>query len=60
MNNAFVVAAAILFGFSHTAGSFEMIMLGRLLMGVSAGMGAGGGRLTCFSVPAHSFILFIH
>ncbi|XP_045391022.1 solute carrier family 2, facilitated glucose transporter member 11 isoform X2 [Lemur catta] len=40
VNNAFVVAAAILFGFSRKAGSFEMLMLGRLLMGVSA-----GGRL---------------
>ncbi|EPQ13472.1 Solute carrier family 2, facilitated glucose transporter member 11 [Myotis brandtii] len=39
VNNVFVVAAAILFGFSHRAGSFEMIMLGRLLMGVSAGVG---------------------
>ncbi|XP_036210125.1 solute carrier family 2, facilitated glucose transporter member 11 isoform X4 [Myotis myotis] len=38
VNNVFVVAAAILFGFSHRAGSFEMIMLGRLLMGVSAGV----------------------
>uniref|UniRef100_A0A8C9NWA3 Solute carrier family 2 member 11 n=1 Tax=Spermophilus dauricus TaxID=99837 RepID=A0A8C9NWA3_SPEDA len=38
VNNIFVVAAALLFGFSHKAGSFEMIMLGRLLMGVSAGV----------------------
>nr|KAF6312234.1 solute carrier family 2 member 11 [Pipistrellus kuhlii] len=38
VNNVFVVAAAILFGFSHRAGSFEMIMLGRLLVGVSAGV----------------------
>uniref|UniRef100_A0A8C4KTE4 Solute carrier family 2 member 11 n=1 Tax=Equus asinus TaxID=9793 RepID=A0A8C4KTE4_EQUAS len=37
VNNVFVVAAAILFGFSRRAGSFEMIMLGRLLVGVSAG-----------------------
>ncbi|KAM9194429.1 LOW QUALITY PROTEIN: solute carrier family 2, facilitated glucose transporter member 11 [Dugong dugon] len=36
VNSIFVVAAAILFGFSHKAGSFEMIMLGRLPMGVSA------------------------
>ncbi|KAM9622465.1 LOW QUALITY PROTEIN: solute carrier family 2, facilitated glucose transporter member 11 [Trichechus inunguis] len=36
VNNIFVVAAAILFGFSHKAGSFEIIMLGRLPMGVSA------------------------
>lgn len=38
VNNIFVVAAAVLFGFSHKAGSFEMIMLGRLLIGVSAGV----------------------
>uniref|UniRef100_A0A8D2KAE3 Solute carrier family 2, facilitated glucose transporter member 5 n=1 Tax=Theropithecus gelada TaxID=9565 RepID=A0A8D2KAE3_THEGE len=38
VNNIFVVLAAILFGFSHKAGSFEMIMLGRLLVGVSAGV----------------------
>ncbi|XP_062942894.1 solute carrier family 2, facilitated glucose transporter member 11 isoform X1 [Cynocephalus volans] len=38
VNNIFVVAAAILFGFSRKAGSFEMIMLGRLLVGVSAGV----------------------
>nr|XP_023502499.1 solute carrier family 2, facilitated glucose transporter member 11 isoform X5 [Equus caballus] len=38
VNNVFVVAAAILFGFSRRAGSFEMIMLGRLLVGVSAGV----------------------
>ncbi|XP_058148744.1 solute carrier family 2, facilitated glucose transporter member 11 isoform X3 [Dasypus novemcinctus] len=38
VNNVFVLAAAILFGFSHKAGSFEMIMLGRLLMGVNAGV----------------------
>ncbi|XP_023576731.1 solute carrier family 2, facilitated glucose transporter member 11 isoform X2 [Octodon degus] len=38
VNNAFVVAAAVLFGFSRRAGSFEMIMLGRLLVGVSAGV----------------------
>ncbi|EHH62729.1 hypothetical protein EGM_21158, partial [Macaca fascicularis] len=40
VNNIFVVLAAILFGFSRKAGSFEMIMLGRLLVGVSAGLAA--------------------
>ncbi|XP_069414457.1 solute carrier family 2, facilitated glucose transporter member 11 isoform X14 [Ovis canadensis] len=39
VNNAFVLAAAALFGFSRRAGSFEMIMLGRLLVGISAGVG---------------------
>ncbi|XP_021112944.1 solute carrier family 2, facilitated glucose transporter member 11 isoform X4 [Heterocephalus glaber] len=38
VNNVFVVVAAILFGFSRKAGSFEMIMLGRLLTGVNAGV----------------------
>ncbi|XP_064337089.1 solute carrier family 2, facilitated glucose transporter member 11 isoform X3 [Camelus dromedarius] len=38
VNNIFVVAAATLFGFSRRAGSFEMVMLGRLLVGVSAGV----------------------
>ncbi|XP_058287934.1 solute carrier family 2, facilitated glucose transporter member 11 isoform X5 [Hylobates moloch] len=38
VNNIFVVSAAILFGFSRKAASFEMIMLGRLLVGVNAGV----------------------
>ncbi|XP_053520979.1 solute carrier family 2, facilitated glucose transporter member 11 isoform X3 [Artibeus jamaicensis] len=38
VNNVFVVAAAVLFGFSRRAGSFEMVMLGRLLVGVNAGV----------------------
>ncbi|XP_040475452.1 solute carrier family 2, facilitated glucose transporter member 11 isoform X2 [Ursus maritimus] len=37
-NNVFVAAAAILFGFSRRAGSFEMLVLGRLLVGVSTGL----------------------
>nr|XP_025123069.1 solute carrier family 2, facilitated glucose transporter member 11 isoform X3 [Bubalus bubalis] len=39
VNNVFMLAAAALFGFSRRAGSFEMIMLGRLLVGISAGVG---------------------
>lgn len=54
MNNTLVVAAAVLFGFSRRAGSFEMIMLGRLLIGISAGMGAG-----CLSFPTYSLIPFM-
>ncbi|XP_061241483.1 solute carrier family 2, facilitated glucose transporter member 11 isoform X3 [Bos javanicus] len=38
VNNVFVLAAAALFGFSRRAGSFEMIMLGRLLVGISAAL----------------------
>ncbi|XP_041584381.1 solute carrier family 2, facilitated glucose transporter member 11 isoform X10 [Vulpes lagopus] len=52
VNNIFVVAAASLFGFSRRAGSFEMVILGRLLIGVSAGM--GGHSSSCLSIPAHS------
>ncbi|XP_012579406.1 PREDICTED: solute carrier family 2, facilitated glucose transporter member 11 isoform X1 [Condylura cristata] len=37
-NNVLVLAAAVLFGFSRGAGSFEMIILGRLLVGVSGGV----------------------
>ncbi|XP_054975429.1 solute carrier family 2, facilitated glucose transporter member 11 isoform X1 [Sorex araneus] len=38
VNNGLVATAAVLFGFSRRAGSFEMIILGRLLMGISAGV----------------------
>ncbi|XP_033618255.1 solute carrier family 2, facilitated glucose transporter member 11 [Fukomys damarensis] len=38
VNNIFAVVAATLFGFSRKAGSLEMIMLGRLLVGVNAGV----------------------
>ncbi|KAM4827649.1 solute carrier family 2, facilitated glucose transporter member 11 [Thomomys bottae] len=38
MNNIFVVAAAFMFGFSRKARCYEMIMLGRLLIGVNAGV----------------------
>ncbi|XP_037679503.1 solute carrier family 2, facilitated glucose transporter member 11 isoform X3 [Choloepus didactylus] len=38
VNNIFVLAAAVLFGFSHKAGSFEMILVGRLLVGISSGV----------------------
>ncbi|XP_044785813.1 solute carrier family 2, facilitated glucose transporter member 11 isoform X6 [Bubalus bubalis] len=38
VNNVFMLAAAALFGFSRRAGSFEMIMLGRLLVGISAAL----------------------
>ncbi|KAG8523135.1 Solute carrier family 2, facilitated glucose transporter member 11 [Galemys pyrenaicus] len=38
VNNVLVMAAALLFGFSRGAGSFEMIILGRLLVGVSGGV----------------------
>lgn len=59
VNNIFVVAAAVLFGFSCRAGSFEMIMLGRLLMGVTAGM-AGGPHPGSLFLIIHLFPSFIH
>lgn len=59
VNNVFVVAAAILFGFSRRAGSFEMLVLGRLLMGVSAGM-AGGQLIPPLFLLIHVFHLCTH
>lgn len=38
VNNIFVVLVVILFGFSCKVGFFEMIMLGRLFVGVSVGV----------------------
>ncbi|NXL61111.1 GTR11 protein, partial [Chordeiles acutipennis] len=38
LNNAFVIIAAVLSGFSRMAKSFEMIMLSRFFTGVNAGM----------------------
>lgn len=54
VNNVFVLAAVALFGFSRRAGSFEMIMLGRLLVGISAGMGWAWGP--SFPLPLIPFI----
>uniref|UniRef100_A0A8C2U6R5 Solute carrier family 2 member 9 n=1 Tax=Coturnix japonica TaxID=93934 RepID=A0A8C2U6R5_COTJA len=38
LNNVFAVAAAILMSLSQVAGSFEMLILGRIIMGVDAGI----------------------
>ncbi|KAM6111837.1 solute carrier family 2, facilitated glucose transporter member 11 [Pterocles gutturalis] len=38
LNNVFVIIAAVLSGFSRTAKSFEMIMLGRFFTGINAGV----------------------
>uniref|UniRef100_A0A674J6J0 Solute carrier family 2 member 11 n=1 Tax=Terrapene triunguis TaxID=2587831 RepID=A0A674J6J0_9SAUR len=38
LNNAFVIIAAVLSGFSRMAKSFEMIMLGRFFTGINAGV----------------------
>lgn len=37
LNNIFAVIAALLMGFSSLAGSFEMLILGRIIMGIDAG-----------------------
>lgn len=60
VNNAFVLAAAALFGFSRRAGSFEMIMLGRLLVGISAGTEWAWGSpfLPVAPYSCHSLISF--
>lgn len=39
--NVLVVAAVVLEGFSKIAGSFEMIIIGRLIIGINAGLNAG-------------------
>ena len=59
VNNVFVLAAAALFGFSRRAGSFEMIMLGRLLVGISAGTGwVWGPFLPVAPYSFHSLVSF--
>lgn len=37
LNNVFAVTAALLMSLSLLAGSFEMLILGRIIMGVDAG-----------------------
>lgn len=41
LNNVFVLAASILEGASKSAGSYEMIILGRFLIGINSGLNAG-------------------
>uniref|UniRef100_A0A646QID7 Solute carrier family 2, facilitated glucose transporter member 1 n=1 Tax=Hemiscolopendra marginata TaxID=943146 RepID=A0A646QID7_9MYRI len=41
LNNINVFIAAIFMGFSKLAGSYEMIIVGRLFIGISAGLNAG-------------------
>nr|CAD7198336.1 unnamed protein product [Timema douglasi] len=40
-NNVLVIASAILQGCSQAAGSFEMIIIGRFLIGINSGLNAG-------------------
>jgi predicted MFS family arabinose efflux permease len=37
LNNCFAVIAAVLLSLGETAGSFEMLLVGRLIMGVDSG-----------------------
>lgn len=41
INNIFAVAAAVFFGFCKLASSWEMIVIGRLLIGFNNGLNAG-------------------
>nr|CAD7598767.1 unnamed protein product [Timema genevievae] len=41
INNVLVIASAILQGCSQAAGSFEMIIIGRFLIGINSGLNAG-------------------
>jgi len=41
LNNIFVLVSAALQGFSKTAGSYEMIIAGRFLIGINSGLNAG-------------------
>ncbi|KAJ1525394.1 hypothetical protein ONE63_010209 [Megalurothrips usitatus] len=41
LNNIFVVASSILQGASKSANSYEMIIIGRFLIGISSGLNAG-------------------
>ncbi|XP_052121869.1 solute carrier family 2, facilitated glucose transporter member 1 isoform X3 [Frankliniella occidentalis] len=41
LNNVFVILSAILQGASKSAGSYEMIILGRFLIGINSGLNAG-------------------
>ncbi|XP_020670342.1 solute carrier family 2, facilitated glucose transporter member 9 [Pogona vitticeps] len=38
LNNVFAIAAALLMAFSHLAGIFEMVILGRFIMGIDGGV----------------------
>jgi len=41
LNNILVAIAAVLMGFAQMADSFEMLLLGRLVIGINAGLNAG-------------------
>lgn len=41
INNAFAIVAAVLFGFCKMANSYEMIVAGRLVIGINSGLNAG-------------------
>ncbi|XP_035495690.1 solute carrier family 2, facilitated glucose transporter member 11b [Scophthalmus maximus] len=39
VNNTFALAAALMMGLSHSTGLFELLIIGRLLIGINAGIG---------------------
>lgn len=63
MNNSFAVVAALLMSLGETAGSFEMLIVGRFIIGVDSGRclvcyagDVAEVMLECFVSPSNSFL----
>ena len=41
LNNVLVLVATLLMGLAQTAGSFQMLIAGRLVIGINSGLNAG-------------------